>query len=168
MTLINLTKGFGGLTAAIECHRKGHTVEIYENFPALKPLGDIISFGPNAGRIFHRWGENQSIQKKMRSLSIDLQNYGFRIHKYTGELVITQPTPPPDLEAPVFNGHRGELHEVVFNYAKDELGIPIHLNSRVEQYFEDEDSAGIILGNGQKVCLDMMMIQWSDFGQGNW
>jgi hypothetical protein len=25
--------GFGGLTAAIECHRQGHTVEIYESFP---------------------------------------------------------------------------------------------------------------------------------------
>lgn len=46
--------GFGGLTAAIECHRQGHEVEVYESFPELKPLGDIISFGPNGGRIFHR------------------------------------------------------------------------------------------------------------------
>lgn len=26
-------EGFGGLTAAIECHRQGHEVEIYESFP---------------------------------------------------------------------------------------------------------------------------------------
>lgn len=87
----------------------------------------------------------------MRPLSIDLRSYGFRIHKYTGELVITQKTPEPDPEAPIFNGHRGELHTVVFNYAKDELGIPIHLGQRVTQYFEDDKQAGIILDSGEKV-----------------
>ena len=46
--------GFGGLCAAIECHRQGHDVEIFESFKELKVLGDIISFGANAGRIFRR------------------------------------------------------------------------------------------------------------------
>jgi 2-polyprenyl-6-methoxyphenol hydroxylase-like FAD-dependent oxidoreductase len=88
----------------------------------------------------------------MRPLSIDLRHYGFKIHKYdTGEVVITQTTPEMDPEAPVFNGHRGELHGVVFNYAKDELGIPIHLGHRVTEYFEDENEAGIVLDDGTKV-----------------
>lgn len=143
--------GFGGLTAAIECHRQGHDVEIYESFPELKPLGDIISFGSNAGRIFRRWGVDGSIAKKMRELSIDLTNYGFNIHKYTGELIINQATPPQNPDAPVFNGHRGELHEIVFNYAKDDLGIPIHLDQRVEKYIEEPDKAGIELSNGEQV-----------------
>lgn len=47
--------GFAGLTAAIECHRKGHEVLVLESFPELKILGDIISFAPNSGRIFQRW-----------------------------------------------------------------------------------------------------------------
>ena len=47
--------GFGGLCAAIECHRQGHDVQIFESFKELKVLGDIISFGSNAGRIFRRW-----------------------------------------------------------------------------------------------------------------
>ncbi|QKX59070.1 uncharacterized protein TRUGW13939_06200 [Talaromyces rugulosus] len=149
--------GFGGLTAAIECHRQGHTVEVYESFPELKVLGDIISFGPNAGRIYRRWS-NGKIADKMRSLSINLRNYGFRIHKYdTGEVVTTQKTPEPDPETPVFNGHRGELHSIVFNYAKDELGIPIHLGHRVTQYWEDEDQAGIILDDGTKVSADVVI-----------
>ena len=88
----------------------------------------------------------------MRQLSIDLANYGFKIHKYdTGEIVAHQKTPPDDPTAPVFNGHRGELHEVVFKYAKDELGIPIHLGERIVQYFEDDDAAGIVLETGEKV-----------------
>lgn len=90
----------------------------------------------------------------MRSLSIDLRNYGFRIHKYdTGEVVTTQKGPEPDPETPVFNGHRGELHSILFNYAKDELNIPIHLGNRVTQYWENDDQAGIILDDGTKVEL---------------
>jgi 2-polyprenyl-6-methoxyphenol hydroxylase-like FAD-dependent oxidoreductase len=142
--------GFGGLTAAIECHRQGHDVEIYESFPVLKPLGDIISFGSNAGRIFRRWGVDGAITNKMRELSIDLRKHGFRIHKYTGEHIITQATPEQNPDAPVFNGHRGELHEVVFNHAKDDLNIPIHLGCKIEKYLEEKDRAGVELDSGEK------------------
>jgi 2-polyprenyl-6-methoxyphenol hydroxylase-like FAD-dependent oxidoreductase len=143
--------GFGGLTAAIECHRQGHDVEIYESFPELKVLGDIISFGGNAGRIFNRWSDGE-IVARLRPLCIDIQDYGFRIHKWdTGEVVYHQKRPPPNPETPVLNGHRGELHEIIFNYARDELGIPIHLNQRVSEYFEDATQAGIVLKTGEKV-----------------
>ena len=145
--------GFGGLTAAIEAHRQGHDVEIYESFPQLKSLGDIISFGSNAGRIFYRWGKEEGeIAERLAAVSINLTEYGFRIHKWdTGEVVFHQKTPPPPKESPRFNGHRGELHEIVFNYAKDELGIPIHLGQHVEEYFEDEEKAGIVLKGGERV-----------------
>jgi len=124
-------------------------VEIYESFPELKVLGDIISFGSNAGRIFRRWDD---IVERLRPLSIDLTNHGFNIRKWTGELMINQKTPPQDPKAPVFNGHRGELHQVIFNYARDELHIPIHLATRVNQYWEEDGQAGLILANGEKVC----------------
>ncbi|KAM0189027.1 hypothetical protein ACHAPA_007701 [Fusarium lateritium] len=149
--------GFGGLTAAIECHRQGHDVEIYESFPELKVLGDIISFGGNAGRIFHRWS-NGEIVARLRPLCINLQDYGFRIHKWdTGEVVYHQKRPPPNPEAPILNGHRGELHEVIFKYARDELGIPIHLGQRVSEYFEDDGSAGVILKSGEKIVGDVVI-----------
>lgn len=128
--------GFGGLCAAIECHRQGHKVEIYEKFEELKVLGDIISFGANAGRIFRRWktGDGGRLSDRLSPLSIKLQDHGFNIHKWTGELVMNQKTPPANPDAPVFNGHRGEFHRVVFDYVKDELGIPIHLGQRIEEY----------------------------------
>jgi 2-polyprenyl-6-methoxyphenol hydroxylase-like FAD-dependent oxidoreductase len=119
-------------------------------FEELKSLGDIISFGPNAGRIFRRWS-NGKIADRLKPLSINLESHGFKIHKWTGELVHTQIAHNPDPDAPVFNGHRGELHTVVFNYARDELGIPIHLGQRVMEYFEDGNQAGIVLESGIKV-----------------
>lgn len=129
---------------------------IYEAFPSLKILGDIISFGPNAGRIFYRWSDGE-IARQMRALSIDLADYGFNIHKWdTGEIIINQKSPIKDETAPVFNGHRGELHEVVFNYAK-KVGVPIHLGHRVENYWETENGAGIILEDGTKIEGDVVI-----------
>lgn len=37
--------GFGGLTAAIECHLKGHKVTVLERTPEWRDLGDILSLG---------------------------------------------------------------------------------------------------------------------------
>ncbi|KAI1856855.1 uncharacterized protein JN550_013657 [Neoarthrinium moseri] len=149
--------GFGGLGAAIECHRNGHDVEIYEAFPELKALGDIITFGPNAGRIFHRWN-NGEVAREMRKYSIDLRAYGFNIHKYdTGEIVLNQKTPELDETAPNFNGHRGELHGVVYDYATKQLCIPIHLGNKIRTYFEDEDKSGILLETGERIAADVVI-----------
>jgi 2-polyprenyl-6-methoxyphenol hydroxylase-like FAD-dependent oxidoreductase len=93
----------------------------------------------------------------MRKISIDLTDYGFNIHKWdTGEVVINQKTPPRDEKAPNFNGHRGELHEIVFNYAKS-VGVEINLGQRVEKYWEDEREAGIVLEDGTKVAGDLVV-----------
>jgi hypothetical protein len=51
----------------------------------------------------------------------------------------------------VFNGHRGELHEIVFEYALS-LGIPIKLGKKAVAYFEDENEAGVELEDGERVC----------------
>ncbi|CAG8983023.1 hypothetical protein HYALB_00010149 [Hymenoscyphus albidus] len=155
--VIVIGAGFGGLTAAIECQRQGHEVEIYESFAELKPLGDIISFGSNGGRIFHRWG-NGKIAAKMQAISIDLQTYGFNIHKFdTGEIIHHQKAPPRNDEAPNLNGHRGELHGIVYNHAKSDLKIPIHLGKKAIRYFEEGDKAGIELEDREVVTGDVVI-----------
>ncbi|KAI1813231.1 hypothetical protein GGS20DRAFT_599419 [Poronia punctata] len=142
-TGIKVIVGFGGLGAAIECHRQGHSVEMYESFAELKQLGDIISFRPNAGRIFYRWSDGEVV-RRMRPLSINLRKYGFNIHKYdTGEIVMNQKTPEYSVEAPNFNGHKGGG------------GGGVHLGNRIHEYFEDEDESGIVLADGTKVKADI-------------
>jgi len=154
--IIIVGAGFGGLAVAIECLRQGHIPVIYESFPSLKILGDIISFGPNAGRILARWNDG-AVARAMLSISIKLSDYGFNIHKYdTGEIMINQRMPPRDEAAPYFSGHRGELHEIMFNYAR-EVGVDIRLGQRVEQYWENEQAAGIVLGNGTRVQGDVVV-----------
>lgn len=151
--------GFGGLTTAIECHRQGHDVVVYEKFPELKVLGDGLGLGSNAGRIIHRWGKHPGeVADRIRPLCFDGTDYGFRYHKYdTGELLFEQEDQEKVPGAPAFAGHRGEIHQVIFEHARDDLGIPIHLGQDVREYFEDDDQAGIVLKSGERVVADVVV-----------
>ena len=70
---------------------------------------------------------------------------------------MNQKTPPKNPDAPVFNGHRGEFHSIVFNYVKDDLRIPIRLGCRINKYFETEHEAGIVLEGDEKVTADIVI-----------
>jgi hypothetical protein len=143
--------GFAGLTAAIECHRKGHDVLLLESFPELKILGDIISFAPNSGRIFQRWpGVDDQLNPIIH------KSDGLLIKTYLGETLTRQTW---EKERPAYgkayNGHRGEIHEIVYRHALD-IGIDIRLGHKVDDYFETDDEAGVI-ANGERFVGDVVL-----------
>jgi 2-polyprenyl-6-methoxyphenol hydroxylase-like FAD-dependent oxidoreductase len=143
--------GFAGLTAAIECHRKGHDVLLLESFPELKILGDIISFAPNSGRIFQRWpGVDDQLNPIIH------KSDGLLIKTYLGETLTRQTW---EKERPAYgkayNGHRGEIHEIVYHHALD-IGIDIRLGHKVDDYFETDDEAGVI-ANGERFVGDVVL-----------
>ncbi|OJJ59634.1 hypothetical protein ASPSYDRAFT_200379 [Aspergillus sydowii CBS 593.65] len=154
INVIVVGAGFAGLSTAISCHRAGHTVTIYERAPELHPLGDIISFGRNAGLIFARW--SPALVDEMLPLSINLKDHGFRIHKYTGEHMTTQHSPPQDRDAPTINGHRGELHLTLLKFAR-ELGVEVRLGCDVVACFEGEGRAGFEILGGERVYGDVVI-----------
>jgi 2-polyprenyl-6-methoxyphenol hydroxylase-like FAD-dependent oxidoreductase len=146
--------GFGGLTAAIECHLQGHDVVLLEAVKELKPYGDIVSFGSNGGRIFGRWSKGYMLKKFLGMLHY--YPY-FDIRKYDGTKIVKQPPPDRIPDAPTINGHRGQMHMAIYHYARDDLGIDIRTNSRVVRYFEDESGAGVELANGEKIVGDLVI-----------
>jgi len=146
--------GFGGLTAAIECHLEGHDVVLLEAVKELKPYGDIISFGANAGRIFGHWSKGYMLK---RFLGMLFYYPYFDIRKYDGTKICKQPPPERQEDGPTCSGHRGELHMEIFHYARDVLGIEIRTAAKVEKYFEDETGAGVELDSGEKVKGDVVI-----------
>lgn len=162
INVIVVGAGFGGLTTAIECQRQGLSVAIYESFAELKPLGDVISFGANAGKILRRWktsaatDDDERVSDLFDPHSIKLERNGFNLHRSNGKLIFNQRMPPKDPEAPMFNGHRADFHRIVFQYALD-MGIPIRLGQRCQQYFESKDTAGIVLESGEKLTADVVI-----------
>ncbi|KAJ9303743.1 hypothetical protein DTO217A2_6755 [Paecilomyces variotii] len=142
--------GFAGLTAAIECDRKGHDVVLLESFPELKILGDIISFGPNSGRIFQKW---EGVEEKLDPICH--KSDGILFKTYLGESLVTQYWRDEESFGKKFNGHRGEIHEIVFNHAL-ERGIDIRLGQRVTDYFETDTEAGVIVNGKDRVVGDVV------------
>lgn len=143
--------GFAGITAAIECDRKGHSVLLLESFPELKILGDVISFGANAGRIFQRWpGVVDELDPIIH------KSNGIHFKSYLGEDLFTQWWNDEPSYGTHYNGHRGEIHEIIFNYAKRQ-GIEIMLGQKIVDYFEDDSTAGVVLDDGRKISGDVVL-----------
>ncbi|KAG9234150.1 putative monooxygenase [Amylocarpus encephaloides] len=143
--------GFAGLTAAIEAYRKGHSVLVLESFPTLKTLGDVISFGPNSGRIFRRWpGMDELLEPICHETNKIL------IKNWKGENILRQSW--AEKERPYgknYNGHRGAIHETMYKYALN-IGIDIRLGHKVVDYFETETEAGVV-ANGERFVCDVVL-----------
>jgi 2-polyprenyl-6-methoxyphenol hydroxylase-like FAD-dependent oxidoreductase len=145
--------GFAGISAAIECDRKGHSVTLLEKADAIEEItkfGDIISFDPNGARNFERWpGVIEAMQKVARQTSwLDL-------YHWKGEFVTRQSFAEEKKWGPRINGHRGELYGIIYQHARDR-GIDIRLGQRVTDYFEDEEKAGVVV-NGEKMEADIVI-----------
>ncbi|KAG1901830.1 monooxygenase [Suillus fuscotomentosus] len=147
--------GFGGIACAIECKRKGHRVMILEKVPELKQLGHL---GPNAGRILARWGLHERLWEVSRSAD------AMHLYDYLGGLIQVQKMTWPLFGAFAYNGHRGLLHEILFEHAKS-LGIEIRMGHQVVEYWEDEANgkAGVkIQTDGVKSLARKYVIGYRD------
>ncbi|KAF9736765.1 hypothetical protein PMIN03_004486 [Paraphaeosphaeria minitans] len=142
--------GFGGLTAAIECRKKGFSVILFEGNKSRRQLGDIISFGSNSGRIFRSW---PGLEKKLDPICHHSDGLDFRT--YDDEFLTRQIWDAEASWGKRFNGHRGEIHEVVWNHAID-VGVDIRLGCKVQEYFETETEAGVIV-NGERISGDAVL-----------
>lgn len=142
--------GFAGLTAAIECDRKGHDVVLFEKVAELKPLGDIISFGQNAGRIFARW---PGVMEQFEPIIHKAPHLTY--HNWEGKYATTQSFSTEKDWGRRVNGHRAELHRIIYEHAK-QRGIDVRLGQTVTDYFEDENKAGIV-SNGERYTADVVL-----------
>jgi len=150
--IIVVGAGYAGLACAIECTRKGHDVVILERVQKLKVLGDILSLGPNAGRILARWGLHERIW------AVCGHHPCMNLHNYLGELVRVQKFEQPMFGAYSYNGHRAEIHRVLYEHA-EELGIPIRMGEEVVEYMEDgkRGVSGVVLRSGERLEADMIV-----------
>ena len=85
------------------------------------------------------------------------QHEHLHIHNAEGELLQIQYIPKVQFGAYSYNGHRGELHEKLYIFAKS-LGVEIRLGQNVTEYWEDEKigKAGVI-ANGERLEADVVI-----------
>ncbi|AEO67891.1 6c11d7c0-7b97-4d7d-8895-171bbb25be76 [Thermothielavioides terrestris] len=152
ISVIIVGAGFAGLTAAIECDRKGHSVILLEKAAELQPLGDIISFGQNSSRFFDKWA---GVREELNPLVHKSDSFNF--YDWTGRFVTTQSFAEEHrVWGPRVNGHRGEIHQAVLRHARAR-GIDIRLGCNVVNYFEDADRAGVETDTGERLTADVVL-----------
>ena len=88
-----------------------------------------------------------------------MDNDRFKIFSHTGGF-ITEQIVPQDPSKPMYNGHRAEIHKVIFDYAVS-LGIEIKMGARVVSYNEDDgkdsDVAWVKLESGEVIRGDLIV-----------
>ncbi|KAG7446107.1 monooxygenase [Guyanagaster necrorhizus] len=145
--------GLAGLTAAIECHRKGHNVRVVERRPGLDPFGDIIAIQPSALCTMRKWPGFLD-QLFENEFGADLHLY-----KFDGTLIGVFPslsdyTPTTGERATAFS--RLEVHRALHKYATS-LGISVEHEISVVDYSETADKGFAILADGTKLEADLVI-----------
>ena len=124
--IIGRGAGLGGLATAIAMHRQGFSTQIFEQADKFQRLGDSIGFGPNAARLFNRWG----VGKRMYEISSKAR--GIIMHKFDNseEVIGVDDELSKDEErygARSMIGHRGDFHMILYDFVTKDLGINVRM-----------------------------------------
>ncbi|KAL6702431.1 hypothetical protein ACN47E_001860 [Coniothyrium glycines] len=148
ISIIVVGGGIGGLTFAVEAHRKGHKVQVFERRADATAGGESILVSSSALPTLYEWPgfEQRIVERRYEGTTA--------FKKSDGELI-----------APfVYSGSAGQsvfiyryvLHKLLLDYAIEQ-GINVELNSTGSEFFESGDQAGIILKDGRKFTADLVI-----------
>lgn len=153
--------GLAGLTAAIECIRKGHNVRVLERAASINTLGDMYFMGLPATRFFKHWPE-----MKAEYDSIGLHNAWIETSKHSGELIVKPLYVNERLKAagldPKTPPGTFQLRPLIYKmFVKqvERLGVKIEFNTRIVDYYEDESrgKGGCTSEDGRKFEADVVI-----------
>ncbi|KAK0744436.1 hypothetical protein B0T21DRAFT_280908 [Apiosordaria backusii] len=153
--------GLAGLTAAIECVRKGHNVQVLERNDDINTAGDMYFMGLSATKFFKHWPE---MAKEFDEIS--LHNCWIETFKHHGDQMITplkvsdrlrdaglDPDTPPGTFQMRPLVYKMYVHQV------RKLGVKIQFGKRVVDYWEDEarGKAGVVTDKDERYEADVVI-----------
>jgi 2-polyprenyl-6-methoxyphenol hydroxylase-like FAD-dependent oxidoreductase len=118
--------GIGGLSLALSLHRLGLACDVYETVPEVREIGVGITLLPHAMRELARLG----VQHELEAAGIEnLESVFFTRH---GQFIYREPRGRhAGYELPEVGIHRGKLHRILYDAARERLGAArIHLDHR--------------------------------------
>ncbi|KAI0016107.1 hypothetical protein F4780DRAFT_773095 [Xylariomycetidae sp. FL0641] len=153
--------GLAGLTASIECIRKGHNVRVLERNADINTAGDMYFMGHSATRFFRHWPEMSEEYDK-----ISMKNAWIETFKHNGERMITPlkvsdrlRSAGMDPNTPPGTFQMRPLVYKMFVRQVEKLGVKVQFGKRVVEYYEDEarEKAGVITDQGERFEADIIV-----------
>ena len=109
--------GIGGLTLALELHRRGIACRIFESAPEIKALGVGVNLLPHATRVLTELG----LQDALAKVAVETSEAAF-FNRY-GQLIYREPLGrAAGYRWPQFSIHRGDLQAVLLEAVRSRLG----------------------------------------------
>ncbi|KAI1348315.1 hypothetical protein F5Y01DRAFT_306889 [Xylaria sp. FL0043] len=153
--------GLAGLTASIECTRKGHNVRMLERMDDINTAGDMYFMGHSAIQFFRHWPD---LLREYESIS--MSNAWLETFKHSGERTIP-PTKVSDRlrragmdpKTPPGSFQMRPLVYKMFVRQVKKLGVKIEFGKKVVDYCEDESrqKAVAITDQGERFEADIVI-----------
>lgn len=155
LKVIIVGAGFAGLTAAIECRNRGMHPILIESYPTSRDYGDIIDFLPNGGMHFDRWDNGRVTRRLLEVCLNDTDTLDYLA--FDGRKILEEPfLLKPEHFHQMLAGHRGEMHQIICDYAT-EIGVEMQFGNKVIQYLDTDEELGVVLETGKKILGDVVV-----------
>jgi salicylate hydroxylase len=146
--------GIGGLAAALACTRAGCDVRLFEQAPAFAEVGAGIQLGPNATRLFDRWGlqaELARVAAMPQQLSVRRAGDGCELARLRLGADLAE-----RYGAPYVTVHRADLQKILIEAVRAAGAAPA-LSSRVAGVQALGDAVRVRLETGKDVEGDVLV-----------
>lgn len=126
--------GVVGLSLAMHLHERGISCTVYERVPDIKELGVGITLLPHAMREFAALGVDRQLQ------AVGIENLESCFYNRFGQLIYKEPRGRyAGYDQPETGIHRGRLHLVLLNVARERLGSGRIMTDREVIGFQQDD-----------------------------
>ncbi len=139
--------GIGGLTLALELHRRSIACRIFESAPQIKAVGVGINLLPHAMQVLGELGLEPALAKA----AVETQEAAF-FNRF-GQLIYREPLGRRAGYAwPQFSIHRGELQAILLEAVKERLGADrLHLGWHCLGFDQNESKVKLNFKDRQPV-----------------
>ena len=139
--------GIGGLTLALELHRRNVPCRVFESAPEIKAVGVGVNLLPHATRVLTGLG----LQPALAAVAVETREAAF-FNRY-GQLIYREPLGRAAGYAwPQFSIHRGDLQSILIEAVRSRLGAErLQLGRHCEGFEQDASSVSLQFRGGHAV-----------------